>query len=271
MKNQDFITLGKALLVRLAALGALAFPLVVSGQADKPAAAAKPATNVKLPPAKEVLEKFVKAIGGKEAFAKINSQRATGKFDMPAQGLGGEIEIFAMRPNKMFSKAKLAGVGELLEGFDGKVAWTLNPLTGPMVLEGKALNEKREDADFNSMLHDEKEFQSMETVEVTQFNGKECYKLKLVKKSGREATEYYDTKTNLRSGHITTQESPLGPVTVTATVEEYTKFGDVLFESKVTQELAGIKQVITLSAMEFNKVAESVFELPAQIKPLIKK
>jgi hypothetical protein len=271
MKNFNLPWPCNPLLARLAALSVLAFPLLISAQADKPAAPAKPVANAKLPPAREVIEKFVKAIGGKEAFSKINSQHATGKCEMPAAGVAGDLEVFAMRPNKLFVKAKLAGIGELLEGFDGKVAWTLNPLTGPMVLEGKQHEQKREEADFNSVLHDEKDFKSMETVEVTQFDGKDCYKLKLVKKSGQEMTEYYDTQTGFLTGYTATQESPLGPITISATLSEYKKFGDVFFVTKTRQKTAGVELVMSISAMEFNKVDDSVFELPAQIKPLIKK
>ena len=271
MKNRKSPRLSSNSLVRLTAFIALTLPLITLGQASKSPAAAQVAPAAKLPPAKEVIANFVKVIGGKEAFSKIKSQHATGKFEMAAQGLTGDLEISAARPDKMFVKVNLPGLGDILEGFDGKVAWTVNPATGPMVLDGKQLEEKREQADFDSVLHDEKDFQSMETIEVTQFEGKECYKLKLIKKSGREVTEYYDTKSGLLSGFVATQESPVGPLTVTAALSEYKKFGDVLFVTKVTQKIGPIEQVMNLSSMEFNKVKDSAFELPEQIKALNKK
>ncbi|MBM3835823.1 MAG: hypothetical protein FJ403_21655 [Verrucomicrobia bacterium] len=263
------------LVVRLCTFVAITLPLNACGEADKPASTsaqqnAKPA-RAKLPPAKEVIAKFVQAIGGKEAYDKIESQHAKGNTELPSLGVKGDVEIFAKRPNKTFVKARIPGIGDLWDGFDGKVAWSVNPVTGPIVSEGNELEQKREQALFNSVLHDEKEYQSMETLEMTQFEGRECYKLKLVRPSGREITEFYDTKSGLLVGFITTQESPVGPMTVTATSGEYKKFGDILVATKITQKVGPVEQSITINSVEFNKVPDSAFELPEQIKALAPK
>src|ERR1051325_3968318 len=72
------------------------FALLFAQAADE-----KPKENEKLPSAKEVLEKYTKAIGGKEAFSKHNSQHVLGKVEMPAQNMSGKMEVFAARPNKL--------------------------------------------------------------------------------------------------------------------------------------------------------------------------
>jgi zinc protease len=239
-------------------------------QGDKSKEAAK-AAAAKLPPAKEVIAKFVTAIGGKEAYAKINSQYAKGKFEMAAQGIGGNLEVFAKRPNKLLIKINIAAMGDILRGFDGQVGWSTDAAMGPALTKGKELDQTREQADFDHVLHNEKDFKSMETVEITQFEGKECYKLKLVTQSDSEMTEYYDTKTGLLVGTIATQESALGPLVVTSISSDYKKFGDVLFATKVVQKMGPLEQTMTISSFEFNKVADSVFDPPAPIKALIKK
>src|SRR5690349_21382573 len=58
--------------------------------ADNESAKPAPATRQEaLPSAKEVLEKFAKELGGKEAFLKHQSQHAKGTIDMPAQQVKG--------------------------------------------------------------------------------------------------------------------------------------------------------------------------------------
>lgn len=239
--------------------------------AEKADPAAKPEAAAKLPPAKEIIAKFVKAIGGEEAFAKVGSQQAKGRFEMAAQGITGNLEVFAKRPNKLIVKINIPAIGDIATGFDGKVGWSVNAATGPALMEGKQLAQMLEEADFDHILHNAKDFKSMETLEIAQFEGHECYKLKLVRKSDAELTEYYDTKTGFLVGYVGTQESPLGPLVVTNILSEYKKFGDVMFATKVIQKMGPIEQVMTINSFELNKVADSAFELPEPIKALVKK
>jgi hypothetical protein len=224
-----------------------------------------------LPPAKDVVAKFIKQIGGKPAFDKLQSQHMRGKFEMSGQGIAGDLEVFAKRPDRLVIKITLPGVGELLQGFDGQVGWSMNPMTGPMVLDGKMLEQVRDQARFDSVLHDEKEFKSLETVGRTQFDGKDCYQLKLVRKSGEETTEYYDTQTGFLVGTAEMQETPLGPVNATGILSDYKKFGDTLFATRMTQKMGPLAQVMSFSTIEFNNVDDSSFALPDQIKALVKK
>jgi hypothetical protein len=224
-----------------------------------------------LPEAKDILARFAKEIGGEKAFAKIESQHLTGKCDMGAQGITGDLEVFAKRPDKLVIKITLPAVGDLLQGFDGKTGWSLNPITGPMVLEGKMLDQIREQARFDAVLHDPAEFKSMQTLGKTQFEGKDCYKVKLVRKSGQESIEYYDLETGLLSGSSEVQETPLGAISVTAVISDYKKFGEILFATRLTQKMGPLAQVMSFEKMDLNSVADSAFDLPQQIKALVKK
>jgi len=221
-----------------------------------------------LPSAKEVLERYGKAIGGKEAFMKSKSQHALGTVQMKAQGVSGKLEVHAARPNKLLMKMTIQGVGDFDSGYDGKVAWMNSALTGPMLLEGKMGQEISTQADFDHALHDPSDYSKMEMLGMEQFNGEECYKLKLVHRTGFESTEYFSKSTGLQRGFIATQETPLGPVTSTTTVTDYKKFGDLLMPSRTSQKAAGVETVMTMDEVEFNTVDAKVFELPAEVKAL---
>jgi hypothetical protein len=248
----------------------LSIPLISAAQ-PAPNPQANSSTNAPLPLAKDVLARFVKAIGGETAFAKINSQHLKGKCEMGAQGITGDLEVFAKRPDKLVIKISLPAVGDLIQGFDGKVGWSTNPMTGPMVLDGKMLDQLREQARFDSVLHDPTEFKSMQTTGKTLFEGRDCYQVKLARRSGQETTEYYDVETGLLIGSAEVQETPLGSIAVTAIIGEYKKFGDILFATRLTQKMGPLAQVMSFSTMDFNQVNDSAFVLPEQIKALVKK
>jgi len=244
--------------------------LSAADQVQTPQAESK--TNaVALPAPQEVLARFVKEIGGKAAFEKLNSQHIKGKFEMAGQGITGDLEVFAKRPDKLVIKINLPGLGEMLQGFDGTVGWSVDPVTGPMVLEGKVLEQLREQAQFDAVLHNSADFKSMATIGLTPFEGRDCYKLKLVRATGQEVTEYYDSKTGLLAGSTEIQETPLGPVNATGIVSDYKKFGDTLFATKLTEKMGPLAQVMIFNSIEFNHVEDSAFALPDQIKTLVKK
>ena len=246
---------------------AVAFSCVlICGRAadDKGAAETKP-----LPSAKQILERFAKAIGGKEVFMQSKSQHARGTVQMPAQGVNGTLNVYAARPNKLLMKMTIKGVGEFNTGFDGQTAWMSSALTGPMLLEGKMRDEIATQADFDHALHDPADYKSMEVLGAENFNGEECYQLKLVHRTGFASTEYFSIKTGLQRGFTATQESPLGPVTATTVVTDYKQFGPLLMPSRTSQKAAGVETIMTMDEMEFDQVNPAVFELPAEVKALL--
>lgn len=242
----------------------------ISLQAAEAAAPKPAAKQEKLPAATEIIAKFVKAIGGKDAILKHDTQTVRGTFQMPAQGISGKLEVFASKPNKMVINVQIPSLGDMRTGYDGTVGWSMNNLTGPMVLEGKQLEQIKEQADFASVLHEEKSFKSMETVGIETFDGKECYKLKLVRTTGAETIEYYEIKTGLLIGLVAQQESPLGTITVSSVLSDYKKFGEASYATKTVQSMGPMQQTITIDSIDFGKVPADAFALPEPIKAMVK-
>jgi hypothetical protein len=247
----------KRALVGLCCVAALVWPMSASGQ-DK------------LPAAREIIDRFVEATGGREALARHQSRRAVGRITMPAQGVEGDVEIVAARPALMRLRMTIPGVGEIQSGYDGKVAWSMNPLTGPMLMQGKALEQTRADAEFDSSLHPETLYKTLDTIEKTTFEGRPAYKVRAVRTTGDEDFEYYDAENGLLLGAEVTRESPMGPVKATHVTSDYRDFGGVKIASRIVQRLMGTEQVITISEVEFDKVDKAVFALPAAIQALVK-
>jgi hypothetical protein len=219
---------------------------------------------------REVIERHIKAIGGRDVVMAHSSRHVIGTVAMPSAGLTGSFEVFEAKPNKTVMRMNLAGVGEINEGFDGIVAWSLNPVTGPALLEGKQLEEKKLDADFFGDLHPEKRYTSITTVERVDFEGRPCYKVQLVRRDGRHDVQFFDVATGLRAGSIMTRESQLGALSATIVEADYKQFGKVLYPTRLTSTAMGVQQVLTVSNVQFDKVDPSVFEPPATIKALIK-
>jgi hypothetical protein len=231
-----------------------------------PPAAAEPAAP--LPSAAEVLERHRKAIGGAAAIRRYTSRRIAGRFELTAQAIAGPLEILAAAPDRIVLRMELGGLGRVERGFDGTTGWSIDPGIGPRLLQGRELDELRHSAEFYSELKEPSEFSSSAVLERTTFEGKDCYVLKLVRRSGIEVTEYYEVGSGLMVGSQMNSTSAMGSIPTTVVVDDYKEFGGVLMPTRVRQRAMGVEWVLTTTSVEHDTVQAGAFTLPAAIAAL---
>jgi hypothetical protein len=229
-------------------------------------------TSSSLPAARTIIDRYVQAIGGRDAVLRHTSIRSVGSFEMPAAGVKGNLTVVQVAPNKMGMTIDLPGMGQMVTAYDGTVGWSINPMQGPRVLEGKELAQIREDAGPSAMLRPADRIRSVETVERTTMNGQSCYKVKVTTLSGRETFDCYSTETGLLVGMTGTQDSPMGQVQVTTLFDDWKEFGGLKAATKVRLQMLGQEQVLTIDRVEFDRQDDlKALEMPEQVKPLVKK
>ncbi|MGH7469026.1 MAG: hypothetical protein ACRENP_13810 [Longimicrobiales bacterium] len=227
---------------------------------------AAPAT-AQLPEAKQIVDRYIQAVGGADAIRKNSSFHTLGKFEMPAQGMTGSVESWNAE-GKLLSVVEIPGIGSIRTGYDGATAWQIHPLTGATVMSGRMLDQTKQQADLAALLTPEKYIKTLETVEKTTFDGKEAFKVKLVLHNGEEYFEFYDASNYLNIGSIRKIESAMGPIEATTTIVEYQKFGGLMVPAKMKQGAMGVEQIVTITKVEFAPVPATTFELPKEIKAL---
>jgi photosynthetic reaction center cytochrome c subunit len=104
----------------------VAIPLVATEDAKPEPEPSKAPGDAKpvLPPADQLLDKYLAAIGGDAALQKVTSRVEKGKIDAGGHQL--PIEVFAKAPDKRLSITHLPN-GESITAFDGKQGWLGNP------------------------------------------------------------------------------------------------------------------------------------------------
>jgi hypothetical protein len=237
--------------------------------AQAPAVPPKPA-DAALPAGQTIIDRHLEASGGRKALEAVNSVNIKGSITIPANGMTGTIEVSTARPNKARLKTNLAGIGEILEGFDGTTAWSMSPMTGPMLATGAELEQKIFDSDFDRGMGIAHKYESIRTTEKTTFEGRPVYRVELTKKGGPTDVEFYDVETGLKAGGVIERTNPMGTISATSAVSEYKKFGDLLHPTVLKHTVSGVQIITTFTSIEFNTVEPAVFELPAAIKALIK-
>src|SRR5262245_33790589 len=110
----------------------------------------------------------------------------------------------------------------------------------------------------------------MTTLGEVDFEGRRCYKVRLVRRIGGEDIEFYDVATGLRAGRITTRETQMGTMTSTTVEGDYKRVGNILQATSARTQAGGVLQVITVTWIDYDRVPASMFELPAGIMALVR-
>ena len=222
-----------------------------------------------LPPAEEVIDRYVEAIGGRDAALQSMSSRTVGSFSMPAMGVTGDLTVLTGEDDQMYTSVTIPGMGEMQSGYTGEVGWSVDPLTGPRLLEGAELDAMREQADDRYAVRDPALFTSVETVGEAEYDGEACWEIAYVWVSGRESSECFSKETGLLIASVSSQESPMGTVDVVTRMSDYQQFGDLMLPTTMRQSAMGQEQVMTIESVEFDGVEDADFEPPAAILTLI--
>jgi zinc protease len=234
------------------------------------AAGALPAAD-ELPKAETILDKYIEVTGGKAAYEKRHTEVSSGTMEFVGKGIKGSLTSFRSEPNKSYTEIDIQGIGKIQEGTDGSVAWSLSALQGPRLKEGEEKSGALQAARFNAELN-WRDVYKAETRGVEQVDGKDCYKVQLTPKEGMAMTRFYDKQSNLLLKMVMTVKNPMGEFPVESRVSDYRKEGDILMPHKITQSAAGQEITINIESVKHNaEIPKDKFDLPAEIKALIKK
>ncbi|MEO7997827.1 MAG: hypothetical protein ABI852_10305 [Gemmatimonadaceae bacterium] len=222
------------------------------------------------PSADEVFARYVNAIGGVDAVMHVSSIKSTGKVDLPGTGISGTFESFAA-PHRIVTKMNIAGVGEIANGYDGSVAWEVNPMQGPRIKSEKEKISAQEEADFYaSILFLKERFQSAETVGPADFGGEKTWQIKTVLKSGKVVNEFFSVATGLKVGSQSTSTTDASSTNIVTVESEYKQFGALKRATRSEMTTGARKVVVTLTDVQLGELPETAFALPEPVKALIK-
>ncbi len=228
------------------------------------------AQQAPLPTGKDVIARHIEAIGGEAAWKAIKSMRATGTFTLPAQGVNGSLDLMTARPALMRLRVTLEGIGKIESGYNGKVGWTIDPISGPAVLSGRELIEMADDSSFEAILYGPEFIKEFVPVARENFGLTPAIKVKVTLQSGTEQFEYFDATTGLYLGFEGNRATPMGNVPTTEILANYKTFGKVKLPTVIKQRALGFETEISVTEVEFDTVPADAFDLPAVIKALIK-
>ncbi|HLA96642.1 MAG TPA: hypothetical protein VK612_13040, partial [Pyrinomonadaceae bacterium] len=197
------------------------------------------------PTAVQIIEKYVKAIGGREAFLKFKTRTMKGTIELSPMGVKGPFEAFAAADDKTLLKANLTGIGELIDGYDGKVGWTVNPIQGSRVKAGQELLQVKQNSSFYREINLDKTYSKLEA-NGTEKIGDKTANIVLATSEGLHAeTLYFDTESGLLLRADSTSVTPEGSQPIKNFYEDYRDSDGMKLPFK-TRTVTAAFEIITL-------------------------
>lgn len=169
--------------------------------------------------ADEVVDKYLSAIGGREALSKLTSRKATGTVTVSTPGgdLSGPIETYAKVPNKSRAVTRLdlsalGATGELVveQLFDGKTGYALNSMQGDSEVSPRQLETMRNNIFPSPLLAYKEAGTKLEVLPRVKVNGRDAIVLQATAKSGWTSRLFFDAETYLIVRTVTTTTAPTG-------------------------------------------------------------
>ncbi|MEK7833727.1 MAG: hypothetical protein AAB401_21750 [Acidobacteriota bacterium] len=232
-------------------------------KADAPKADAKPAA-VALPSVDEILEKFVKASGGKDAIQKLTSRTAKGTFEIESMGMTGGFQSFAKAPNKTATVIEIGGFGTVNQVFDGTKGWDSNPQTGLRELAGEELAAQKRDADFYQTINMKSHYSKMTVKSKEKVGTAEAYLVEAVPTEGSPEKLYFDATSGLLIRTDTERDSPNGKMAIEAYMSDYKQVDGVNIPHTLKQITPMFSMTIKMVEIKHNvPVEDAKFAKPA--------
>lgn len=222
----------------------------------------------RLPQAAALAARHDSLVGGRAALEAIGSIRLIGTFSIPAAGIDAPVEILKRKPNQYLFRTSLGEVGEVLQGFDGDIAWSVQPGQEPRILSGPELERAREQADFFGDLHDLSRFSSVETVGETDFAGRRAWEVQMIRPSGDTLYEYFEVATGLSVGGAVLTGNMTGRVRLLTILSEYQQYGGLLLATRVTQRAPDFETILLIQFVELDAVREEDVAVPPAVRAL---
>jgi len=207
----------------------------------------------------EIVNKHIEAIGGADAWKKVNSMVSTGSLKVQGADIGMNIAVL----NGKGSRTDISAMG--MNGYmivTPTAGWNFMPFQGqktPEPITADDLKEAQEALDVQGNLLDYKaKGHSIELLGKDDVDGVEAFKIKETLKSGKVETIFIDPKTYYIIRSISKQKANGKESDVTTNLSNYQKLPEgIMVPMSITLPFGEM----TISKVELNKpIDENIFK-----------
>jgi hypothetical protein len=223
------------------------------------------------PPATQILDKYIEALGGAQKLATLKSFIATGTQGGYVQVKGGgQFQIFAQAPDKRTVRVTYPDApdrGNQTRAFNGAIGWTTTPraLLGEYQVTGTELDGFKFDAELAFPGQIKQALTDLRVGFPDVIDGKEVVVVQGRGPRNLLVTLYFDKKSGLLVREIRFGRTPIGRVPSQVDYSDYRDVNGIKFpfeykfqwlDGRDTYKLSGVKINVPIEEARFGKPAE---------------
>jgi photosynthetic reaction center cytochrome c subunit len=209
-----------------------------------------PETDASLPPASQVIDHYIQAMGGAAAIEKITSRVETGIAQLHGRSVG--FEIWTQVPGKRVVVRHLPD-GDSITTFDGHAGWLSIPGRPTEEMKDAELVASRLDADLHLPLDLWQLFPDLHVEYSEKISGRETYVIFGTPEGQPSVKLYFDTQTGLLVRLVRYADSPLGFDPTQIDYADYRPVGGVEVPLRVT-----LSEPQNVAVLEIEQVQQNV-------------
>jgi outer membrane lipoprotein-sorting protein len=215
--------------------------------------------------AEDIINNHIKAVGGNK-MANVTSLVTT--MTIQTQGMEMTVVSYQKRPNKFKSVTTIPGMGEMINAYDGEVAWAVNPFAGmaePTVLPEEMAKDVIDQADMDGKIFGyHKSEKKGEYAGVEEIGGDKFHAVTMpMTEGGDPATFYFEVESGLLLMINATREMQGQVIEIQVNFSDYRKDGlGILTAHAIEQSMAGQQVIMTVDSIEYNKaIDDAIFSM----------
>jgi zinc protease len=180
-----------------------------------------------------VIENYITAVGGEAKMKAISD--ITFEMSVELQGMVLGMVVQQKSPDKYKSVIRMGENVMQQQVFDGKRGMT-SGMQGTMEIEGEMLELLKSQAAMNPELTYQERGFTLDLEGIENVGGNSAYRLKITSPRNLNITEYFDIETGLKLRSLTSQESPMGNMTIITDYHDYREVNGVKFPFRMKQQ-----------------------------------
>ena len=186
-----------------------------------------PAKESPLPTVDEILDRYVQALGGAQAFQKVTSRIAKGS-RIGADGVLVPEDVYQKAPNKILTVTTYPDVA-FSTGFNGIAGWGSSSKEGQRDLPAPVLAQLKSDSDLYKEIRTKDLYRKLVLAGKSMIGDAEVYVIDATPRTGSSEKLFFDARTGLLLRRYMESETVLGMFPLQTDYEDY-------------REVDGIKQ-----------------------------
>jgi photosynthetic reaction center cytochrome c subunit len=218
-----------------------------------------------LPSVAEILDRYIKALGGMQALERVTSRTRKGSIEVA--GVQGTFELYEAAPNKALLIGMLPPpVGSVQQAYDGNNGW-MKSQSGVFDMRGDGLAQARREWVFYGDVKLEEQFKFMRVTSRERIDGREFYVVEGTRPEGLVEHLYFDVHTGLLTRRYFETPTHFGGLSNTTDYDDYRKVGNVKLPFVVRKVRSGTILLQTISDYKLNtKIEDAKFKKPVPAK-----